>query len=65
MIISLRVVLQIGFSVFIVIWAIVMLEYWKRKEKLTALYWGMIGFEKNEVTRPGIFFSMILRVVFC
>jgi hypothetical protein len=30
-----------------------MLEFWKRKEKLTAMKWGMIDFEKNEVTRPG------------
>lgn len=44
---------QIGFSIFIVLWAICMLEFWKRKEKLTALSWGMIDFEKTEVTRPG------------
>lgn len=40
------------FSVFIVLWAIVMLEYWKRKEKVTAMQWGMIGFESKEVNRP-------------
>jgi hypothetical protein len=44
---------QIAFSIFIVLWAIVMLEFWKRKEKLTALYWGMIDFEKDEISRPG------------
>jgi len=43
---------QIAFAVFIVIWAIIMLEFWKRKEKLTALEWGMIGFEDEEVNRP-------------
>jgi hypothetical protein len=43
---------QIGFSIFIVLWAIMMLEFWKRKEKLTALSWGMIDFEKSEVSRP-------------
>jgi hypothetical protein len=31
------------------------LEFWKRKEKLTALKWGMIDFEKDEVSRPGAF----------
>jgi anoctamin-10/anoctamin-7 len=40
------------FSVFIVLWAIVMLEFWKRKEKLTAMHWGMVGFEGKEVNRP-------------
>ena len=50
---------QIGFSMFIVLWAILMLEYWKRKEKLTALYWGMIDFEKSEVTRPGMLVGVI------
>ena len=44
---------QIAFAVFIVIWAVVMLEFWKRKEKLTVLEWGMIGFEDEEVDRPG------------
>eukprot|EP00604_Paraphysomonas_vestita_P001703 CAMPEP_0174817746 /NCGR_PEP_ID=MMETSP1107-20130205/254_1 /TAXON_ID=36770 /ORGANISM="Paraphysomonas vestita, Strain GFlagA" /LENGTH=652 /DNA_ID=CAMNT_0016028733 /DNA_START=1071 /DNA_END=3029 /DNA_ORIENTATION=+ len=43
---------QIAFAVFIVIWAVIMLEFWKRKEKMTAIEWGMIGFEDEEVNRP-------------
>jgi hypothetical protein len=44
---------QIAFAIFIVIWAVVMLEFWKRKEKLTVLEWGMIGYEDEEQNRPG------------
>ncbi|CAM9259913.1 unnamed protein product, partial [Ectocarpus fasciculatus] len=40
------------FSVFIVFWAIIMLEYWKRTEKVQALHWGTVGFELKEVDRP-------------
>jgi hypothetical protein len=40
------------FALFIALWAVFMLEYWKRAEKYTALEWGMIGFEDNEVDRP-------------
>lgn len=50
---------QIAFAVFIVIWAVIMLEFWKRKEKMTAIEWGMIGFEDEEVNRPGL--SQIYR----
>jgi hypothetical protein len=30
-----------------------MLEFWKRKEKMVAMEWGMLGFEDAEITRPG------------
>jgi hypothetical protein len=40
------------FSIFIVLWAIIMLEYWKRKEKVQAMKWGTVGFELKEVDRP-------------
>lgn len=40
------------FSVFIVLWAIIMLEYWKRAEKIQAMKWGTVGFESKEVDRP-------------
>jgi len=43
---------QIAYSIFLVLWAIIMLEFWKRREKFTALQWGMIGFEDSEITRP-------------
>eukprot|EP01041_Mallomonas_annulata_P010589 gene10589-22100_t len=39
------------FSVFIVLWAIIMLEVWKRKEKYTALKWGTVNFELQDRDR--------------
>src|SRR3546814_8890204 len=44
-----------GFAIFISIWAVLMLEYWKRKEKTTALEWGMVGFEDDKKDRPEFF----------
>ena len=40
------------FSFFIALWAVLMLEYWKRKEQYTALAWGMTNFEATETERP-------------
>lgn len=40
------------FSLFIVFWAIFMLEAWKRKEKTIALEWGTSGFEAEQKDRP-------------
>jgi hypothetical protein len=40
-----------------------MLEFWKRKEKMTAIEWGMTGFEDEEVNRPGD--SYILLIITC
>jgi hypothetical protein len=34
------------------LWATLYLESWKRKEKRTALEWGMIDFESEEQSRP-------------
>jgi hypothetical protein len=34
------------FALFVVIWAVMMLEYWKREESMCALRWGMVGYEK-------------------
>ena len=42
------------FSFLVAVWGIVMLEFWKRREKMTAMRWGMIGYEDNELNRPGI-----------
>lgn len=39
------------YSIFIVLWAVVLSEYWKRREKYVALYHGMTDFEKNETYR--------------
>mmetsp|Transcript_443 Transcript_443/g.787 ORF Transcript_443/g.787 Transcript_443/m.787 type:complete len:306 (+) Transcript_443:39-956(+) len=40
------------FSFFIALWAVFMLEHWKRKEKTIALQWGSIDFEQKEEDRP-------------
>lgn len=40
-----------AYSFFVAIWAVCMLEFWKRREKRTAMYWGMIDFESSEVDR--------------
>ena len=40
------------YSVIITVWAIIMLEYWKREESKTALRWGMTDFEQLEPVRP-------------
>lgn len=40
------------FSLFVSFWAIFMLEFWKRKEKTTALEWGTTGFEAEQKDRP-------------
>jgi hypothetical protein len=33
------------------IWSTLFLEYWKRKEKLAAMKWGMVGFEDTQQDR--------------
>ena len=40
------------YTVFMSLWATLYLESWKRKEKTTALDWGMIDFESEEQSRP-------------
>eukprot|EP01038_Epipyxis_sp_PR26KG_P011020 gene11020-14800_t len=45
-------VLMPYFATFVALWSTVMLEYWKRKEKLTSMRWGMVGFEDDEQARP-------------
>jgi hypothetical protein len=40
------------FACFMAMWATIFLEYWKRKENLYAMRWGMTGFEAEEQTRP-------------
>lgn len=40
------------FAIFVSFWAVLMLEFWKRKEKTTAMEWGMVGFEDEEKDRP-------------
>lgn len=40
------------FAIFVCLWAIAMLEYWKREEQLTAMRWGMLNYENQEPDRP-------------
>lgn len=40
------------YCLVITIWAVIMLEYWKRNEKMTAMRWGMTDFESKELDRP-------------
>jgi len=40
------------YAISVSLWGIVYLELWKRREKYTALSWGMIGFEESEQNRP-------------
>lgn len=40
------------FALFIAAWAVFMLEFWKRKQAMTAFRWGMEGFESEQLDRP-------------
>ena len=40
------------FSFFIALWAVCMLEFWKRKEKSVSIEWGTVGCEDDEPDRP-------------
>lgn len=39
------------FAAFVGIWSTLFLEYWKRKEKIHAMKWGMTGFEDTQQDR--------------
>mmetsp|Transcript_31572 Transcript_31572/g.41722 ORF Transcript_31572/g.41722 Transcript_31572/m.41722 type:complete len:714 (-) Transcript_31572:684-2825(-) len=41
-----------AFGIFISLWGILMLEFWKRKEATLALEWGMCGIEEEQLERP-------------
>lgn len=47
--------------VFVGIWCTLFLEFWKRKEKMTAMKWGMIGFEEEEQDR----FVVVAAAIYC
>ncbi len=40
-----------AFAFFITVWGTLFLEFWKRKESLKKLEWGMLGFEDEEPDR--------------
>jgi len=48
------------FSVYVSIWGTLFLEYWKRKEKLHAMKWGMVGFEDG--SQPDRWAMMIINI---
>ncbi len=39
------------YSYFIALWAIVMLEFWKRRESRLAMEWGMSDFDSRDLDR--------------
>ncbi|CAM9653012.1 unnamed protein product, partial [Phaeothamnion confervicola] len=41
-----------AFAVFIALWSTCFCEFWKRKQAMYAMKWGMVGFEAEEQTRP-------------
>jgi len=43
------------FALFVALWAVLMLEYWKRTESWTAMRTGMAGFETEQRDRPSYF----------
>lgn len=53
----------IYFGIFIVLWASVMLEYWKRKNAYLALEWGVHDFDSVEALRPEFINSNIVTPI--
>lgn len=51
------------FAGIMAIWSVIFTEHWKRTEKNTAMKWGTIGFEENEVARPQFVGETILSPV--
>ncbi|KAF9579680.1 hypothetical protein BGW38_003964, partial [Lunasporangiospora selenospora] len=43
---------SIIYGVFVILWAIVFTECWRRREKELALWWGVLHVSKTEVRRP-------------
>lgn len=50
------------YSIFIVVWAVFLSEFWKRREKYIALYHGMIGFEAAEAYRTEFVHDDIIKL---
>jgi anoctamin-10/anoctamin-7 len=40
------------FAAFMMVWAVLYLELWKRKQSTAAMKWGMVGFLSEEQDRP-------------
>jgi hypothetical protein len=56
---------QVAFAAIVLMWGIVMLESWKRKESMIALKRGMSEFEEKELDRPGKFYNIYNVFIFC
>lgn len=54
---------QFWFGLFLSIWAVLMLEFWKRAEVTLVMQWGMTGFEEEEPQRPDFEGEIILSPV--
>jgi hypothetical protein len=40
------------FAIFVAVWAVLLMEFWKQKEATQAMRWGMSDFESEEQDRP-------------
>jgi hypothetical protein len=47
-----KTMVNLAFAVFMIVWAVVYGENWKRKRAQKALEWGMDDFSKEEKERP-------------
>jgi len=41
-----------AFSLFIALWAVLMMEFWKRRQSVLQLFWGMDDVRKEQLDRP-------------
>lgn len=40
------------FAAYMMVWATVYVEFWKRKQVTAAMKWGTVGYQKDEQDRP-------------
>jgi len=51
------------FAAFVAFWAVLMLEYWKRRQATLAMEWGMTEFEEEQLDRPEFHGTLITSYV--
>lgn len=51
------------FCIFVSFWSQFMIEYWKRKENIKSLEWGMFSYENEEITRPEYYGEYIKSLI--
>ena len=44
--------INLGYSIFLILWTVLFIEFWKRKQSAYAVHWGTEGCEENEEIRP-------------